>query len=172
MADALQTSTEPVLRAVLPSDGEAIARIYNHYIEHTVVTFETDPVEADVMTARIGEAIDDGLPYFVAEIDGEVAGFAYASKWKGRCAYRYSVESTVYLDPGQTGKGLGSRLYQELIEAIREMGMHAIIGGISLPNEASIALHEKLGFEKTGQFVEVGYKFDRWVDVGYWQLTL
>ena len=172
MANAARESTDPVLRSAKPDDGQAVARIYNHYIEHTVVTFETDTVESDAMASRIRESLDDGLPYFVAEVDGEVAGFAYASKWKGRCAYRYSVESTVYLDPAATGKGLGSRLYEKLIDAIREMGMHAVIGGISLPNDASVGLHEKLGFKKTGQFPEVGYKFERWVDVGYWQLIL
>ena len=136
------------------------------------MTFETDPVDGRDMASRIGESVDNGLPWLVAEIDGAVAGFACASKWKGRCAYRYSLESTVYLDPELTGRGLGTELYAALIDAIRALGMHAVIGGISLPNPASVALHEKLGFRKTGQFIEVGYKFDRWVDVGYWQLVL
>ena len=149
-----------------------MAGIYNHYIRETVVTFETDPVTADDMTLRIREAQSDALPWLIAEVDGHVAGYAYASKWKGRCAYRYSVESTVYLDPKYTGRGLGSLLYVALIDAIRELKMHAVIGGISLPNEASVALHEKLGFRKVGTFGEVGHKFDRWIDVGYWQLIL
>lgn len=167
-----KATREATLRGAIADDGAAVAAIYNHYIAHTVVTFETEPVEGSVMSERIAESLDDGLPYLVAVLDGKVRGFAYASKWKGRCAYRYSVESTVYLDPGCTGGGIGTRLYAALIGEIREMGMHAIIGGISLPNEASVALHEKLGFVKVGQFSEVGYKFDGWVDVGYWQLTL
>ncbi len=166
------STREATLRSATADDGPAVAAIYNHYIAHTVVTFETEPVEDAVMSERIAESLNEGLPYLVAAIDGKVGGFAYASKWKGRCAYRYSVESTVYLDPERTGGGIGTRLYEALIDEIREMGMHAIIGGISLPNDASVALHEKLGFAKVGQFSEVGYKFERWVDVGYWQLTL
>jgi phosphinothricin acetyltransferase len=169
---AASRTSQATLRGATPEDGAAVAAIYNYYIRETVVTFETEPVEDSVMTGRIAEALADGLPYLVAMHDGKVAGFAYASKWKGRCAYRYSVESTVYLDPGCTGGGIGTQLYRALIDEIRALNMHAVIGGISLPNDASVALHEKLGFKKVGQFSEVGFKFDRWVDVGYWQLTL
>lgn len=172
MTTAASTTTEAALRSATPEDGAAVAAIYNHYIRETVVTFETEPVQDSVMSGRIAESLADGLPYLVATRDGNVAGFAYASKWKGRCAYRYSVESTVYLDPERTGGGIGSLLYRALIDEIGALNMHAVIGGISLPNDASVALHEKLGFEKVGQFREVGFKFDRWVDVGYWQLTL
>lgn len=172
MTTAASTTTEAALRSATPEDGAAVAAIYNLYIRETVVTFETEPVQDSVMSGRIAESLADGLPYLVATRDGKVAGFAYASKWKGRCAYRYSVESTVYLDPECTGGGIGTLLYRALIDEIGALNMHAVIGGISLPNDASVALHEKLGFEKVGQFSEVGFKFDRWVDVGYWQLTL
>ena len=124
------------------------------------------------MAARIDEIEKLELPWLVAESSGDVLGFAYASKWKGRCAYRYSVESTIYLDPDRTGNGTGTELYASLLDAIRTTSTHAVIGGISLPNDASVALHEKLGFRKVGHFDEVGYKFDQWVDVGYWQVTL
>jgi len=97
-------------------------------------------------------------------------GYAYASKWKSRCAYKYSVETTVYLRPEVKGQGIGSKLYKELLTQLKEKNIHAAIGGIALPNDASIALHEKLGFKKIGQFKEVGYKFDKWIDVGYWEL--
>ena len=103
---------------------------------------------------------------------GTALGYAYASKWKGRCAYRFAVETTVYLDAPAHGRGLGRRLYERLLAALRESGMHVAIGGIALPNPASIALHEKLGFRKVGQFEEVGFKLGRWVDVGYWQVML
>jgi len=99
-------------------------------------------------------------------------GYCYASKWKGRCAYRYSVESTVYLSPDATGKGIGSKLYGTLLAELRQRQFHTVIGGIALPNPASVALHEKLGFEKVAQFRQVGNKFGRWIDVGYWQLLL
>ncbi len=161
-----------LIRPAVPLDAPALAGIYNHYVRHTVVTFETDPVSPGEMSARLAETASASLPWRVAESNGLVLGYAYASKWKGRCAYRYSVESTVYLDKAQTGKGVGLRLYTDLVAAITACGMHAAIGGIALPNAASVALHERLGFRKAGQFEQVGYKQERWVDVGYWQLLL
>ena len=160
------------VRAISDTDAEPVTRIYNHYITNTIVTFETEPVDSADMLNRIHETSDAGLPWIVAETGAGVAGFAYASRWKGRCAYRFSVESTIYLDAEQTGRGLGKRLYSRLIDEIRAMSMHSVIGGISLPNDASVRLHEKLGFKKIGQFEQVGHKFDRWIDVGYWQLLL
>ena len=153
-------------------DATAIAAIYNHYVATTCITFETEPVPAEQMGERIAETTASRLPWLVVEEDGAVLGYAYASKWKGRCAYRYSVESTVYLDPARQGKGIGKTLYVALIDALRASSLHAVIGGIALPNAASIALHERLGFEKVAQFREVGFKQGRWIDVGYWQLLL
>lgn len=153
-------------------DAEAITRIYNHYVRDTIITFEVDELETTAMEQRIEETNAAGLPWLVAERGGRVAGYACASKWKSRCAYRYSVESTIYLDPEQTGRGIGRPLYAALLDGIRNCSMHVAIGGIALPNPASIALHESLGFRKIGQFEQVGYKFDQWIDVGYWQLTL
>jgi len=154
----------------MPSDADDIAAIYNHYIEQTVVTFEEDAVTAEDIATRIAETAHQELPYMVAEDSGgTVIGYAYASKWKGRCAYRYSVEVTVYLAPDQGGQGVGTQLYQHLFEWLGKSGFHVAIGGISLPNPASIALHEKFGMEKVGHFHEVGFKFGEWVDVGYWQ---
>src|SRR6476619_913864 len=158
------------IRPANESDAASLARIYNHYVAATCVTFETDPVSPKDMADRIVETQNASLPWLVAEASGEVIGYAYASKWKGRCAYRFSVESTVYLEATKTGKGIGSQLYIELTAAIRALSMHTVIGGIALPNEQSIALHERLGFKKVAHFEQVGYKQDRWVDVGYWQL--
>ncbi len=160
------------IRPAAVGDAAAIARIYNHYIRDTVATFESDTVTATEIAQRIAAIQDAGLPWLLAVDAGAVLGYAYASRWKGRCAYRYSVESTIYLAPGATGRGIGGQLYAAVIEAIRGTGMHVVIGGISLPNDASVRLHEALGFRKIGQFEEVGYKFGRWIDVGYWQLTL
>jgi len=160
------------IRTAEHADAAAVAAIYNHYVATTCITFETDPVSPDDMAGRIDEAGEAKLPWLVA-VDGDaIAGYAYASKWKGRCAYRYSVESTVYLDPACTGRGHGKALYVALVDALRERGLHAVIGGIALPNEASIALHERLGFEKVAHFKQVGFKQERWIDVGYWQLLL
>ena len=161
-----------MIRDATPSDAAALARIYNQYVLDTTVTFEETAVSETEMAARIAEVQASGLPWLVAEDDaGLVLGHAYASKWKGRCAYRFAVETTVYLDAAVHGRGLGRQLYERLLATLRETGMHVAIGGIALPNPASIALHEKLGFRKVGQFEEVGFKFGRWVDVGYWQLT-
>ncbi len=159
------------IRAVEAGDTEAIARIYNHYILNAIATFKEKAVAVPEMAGRIGEATGASMPWVVAERAGEVVGYAYASKWKGRCAYRYSVESGLYLDPAATGQGIGTRLYEALLAALRERGVHVVIAGIALPNPASVALHEKCGFRKIGHFEEVGFKFGHWVDVGYWQLT-
>ena len=160
------------IRSAKESDAASLARIYNHYISATCATFETGLIGPKEMEERIAETQNASLPWLVAEESGEILGYAYASKWKGRCAYRFSVESTVYLDTASTSKGIGSQLYSGLIAAIRALSMHAVIGGIALPNERSIALHERLGFKKVAHFEQVGYKQDRWVDVGYWQLLV
>lgn len=104
--------------------------------------------------------------------DGDVIGYAYASKWKGRCAYRFAVETSVYVDSSARGAGVGTVLYEALFAALGGRGIHAAIGGIALPNEASIALHERFGMKKVAHFEQVGFKFDRWIDVGYWQRLL
>ena len=121
------------------------------------------------MLQRLSDNLDADLPWLVAEQGQEVVGFAYASKWKGRTAYRYSVEVTVYLSHLMTSKGFGSALYTKLFDILRGKSIHVVLGGISLPNEASIALHEKFGMTKVAHFEEVGHKFGHWVDVAYWQ---
>jgi L-amino acid N-acyltransferase YncA len=155
-----------MIRSATTDDVVQICEIYNHYVMQTAITFEEQPVAPDDMTQRMAEVLE-ALPWLVCEEDGKLRGFAYASKWKGRCAYRYSVESTVYLDPHATGQGIGSLLYQFLLAELRERGMHVVIGGIALPNEASVFLHEKFGFRKVAHFKEVGQKFEKWIDVGY-----
>jgi phosphinothricin acetyltransferase len=109
----------------------------------------------------------------VAEEEDSIVGYAYANPWKQqRTAYRFSVEITVYVKQGCVKRGVGSALYTRLFELLRERGIHSVIGGIAQPNDASIALHEKMGLSKVAHFREVGFKHGRWVDVGYWQLTL
>ncbi|HEX5313338.1 MAG TPA: arsinothricin resistance N-acetyltransferase ArsN1 family B [Gammaproteobacteria bacterium] len=158
------------IRPIVPADAAAIADIYNHYILSTVITFEEEAVTAPQIAARIEEVRRADLPWLVAESDGVLLGYANATKWKGRCAYRHSAESGIYLASEATGRGIGTRLYRELLAALARRGVHAVIAGIALPNPASIALHEKCGFGKIGHFREVGFKFERWIDVGYWQL--
>lgn len=160
-----------MIRDIHAGDARQICEIYNYYVENTITTFEELPVSTEEMKSRIKQAIQH-LPWIVYEKKGQIIGYAYASKWKSRCAYKYSVETTVYLKNGMEGNGIGSLLYEELIRQLKHKNYHAAIGGISLPNEASAALHEKFGFKKIGQFKEVGYKLDTWIDVGYWELIL
>jgi L-amino acid N-acyltransferase YncA len=153
------------------TDAAAIAEIYNYYVRGTVVTFEETPVSVDEMARRIDD-IGVRFPWLVWEDGGAVVGYAYASAWKSRSAYRFSVESTIYLAASHQGGGIGAKLYGALLAELKPRGFHTAVGGIALPNPASVALHEKLGFKRIAQFAEVGRKFDRWVDVGYWQLIL
>jgi L-amino acid N-acyltransferase YncA len=161
-----------MIRPALPADAEAIARICNYYILNTVITFEELVITPQDITRRLDDVYTASLPWLVAVSSGRIVGYAYASMWKERSAYRYSVESTVYLDPEALGVGFGSQLYENLLTNLRQQKLHTVIGGIALPNEASIRLHEKCGFRKVAHFKEVGHKFGQWVDVGYWQLTL
>jgi len=160
-----------MIRKVQKSDAQDICSIYNHYIRNSIATFDEEPLNVEQMEERIVMATDE-LPWLVFEEKDRILGYAYASKWKGRCAYRFSVESTIYLSPESTGRGIGLKLYKALIHRLSELSYHSIIGGISLPNPASITLHEKLGFEKVAHFKEVGWKMDRWIDVGYWELIV
>jgi L-amino acid N-acyltransferase YncA len=158
-----------LIRVAGQADAAGIADIYNHYIANTVVTFEENAVAAVDIGERIQATARLDLPWLVAGDNGEITGYAYASKWNGRCAYRHTVEIAVYLSPGRTNQGLGSMLYEALFAQLRKQSIHVVIGGIALPNPGSIALHEKFGMKKVGHFEQVGFKFGRWVDVGYWQ---
>ena len=161
-----------MIRPVTTADATQICAIYNHYIETSVISFELTPVSKEQMILRIEQIEALGLPWLVA-MDGEqLLGYAYATTWKARIAYRYSVEITVYLAQQGTAKGIGTALYQALFEALESRDVHAVVACIALPNPHSVALHEKFGMRKVGHFNEVGQKFDRWLDVGYWQINL
>lgn len=160
-----------MIRDAAPSDAAAMAGIYNHYVMETVVTFEEEPVAAAEMARRIEAVQAASLPWLVAEEGSRVAGYAYATPWKARSGYRFSAEITVYLSPEHGGRGIGSKLYGQLFPILQDRGIHAVMGGIALPNDASVALHEKFGLRKVAHFKEVGFKLDRWIDVGYWQRT-
>jgi phosphinothricin acetyltransferase len=160
-----------MIRPALISDAPAICAIYNHYITSTTVTFEEALVTAADMEQRIRD-ISAKLPWLVFEQDGQVAGYAYATPWRVRSAYRFSVESTVYVAPLQIRRGIGAQLYNALLERLRGADVRVVLGGIALPNSASVALHEHFGFEKAAHLRQVGRKFDQWIDVGYWQLLL
>lgn len=162
-----------MIRKVRTEDAEAICNIYNYYVDDTIITFEEKPVDVAEMRSRIGQ-INANLPWFVycdENHQEKIFGYAYAASWRSRSAFQYSVESSVYIDKNHVGKGIGSKLYQELINKLISLDFHAIIGGIAIPNDESIKLHERLGFEKVAHFNQVGKKFDQWIDVEYWQLS-
>jgi len=160
-----------MIRQVKESDAEEMCRIYNKYIAGTTITFEEIPLLADEMASRV-KNITQNYPWLVYEENGRVLGYTYASRWKERSAYRYSVETGIYIDSDYIGKGIGTLLKEELLKALKGKSIHSVICGIALPNQASIALCEKFGFEKIAHFKEVGYKLGKWVDVGYWELIL
>jgi len=160
-----------MLRKVRTDDVSRICDIYNHYVMHTPVTFEEIPVTAAEMQSRILK-VTETLPWLVSEEDGKLIGYCYASKWRVRTAYRHSVEATVYMHPASVGKGKGAELLGALLAELRAREVHCVMGGVALPNPASIALLEKFGLSQVAHFREVGYKFGTWIDVGYWQLML
>ncbi|WP_218188320.1 GNAT family N-acetyltransferase [Desulfosarcina cetonica] len=137
-----------MIRDVQKNDAETICSIYNHYIENSVITFEEKVVPALEMEKRIQNIINN-FPWIVYEENSSILGYAYASRWKSRHAYRYSVESTVYLSKIAVGRGIGTKLYQTLIDRLRRISVHTVMGGIALPNQASVALHEKWGLKKS-----------------------
>lgn len=160
------------IRPGVAADATSLARIYNHYIRETVVTFEEQPVPDAEMASRLQKVQGDSFPWLVAVRAGDVVGYAYASQWKPRSGYRFAAEVSVYLDPGHVDQGIGSALYRQALSTLQASGIHVAIGGVALPNDASVKLHEKLGFEKVAHFREVGFKFHRWIDVAYWEKFL
>jgi len=161
-----------MIRTATKADTAKIAEIYNYYITQTSITFEKEPVSADEIYSRISDVLNSSLPWLVVENDDGLVGYAYATKWRARPAYKHSVETTVYLSKDHSGKGFGKLIYSNLIAQLTSTGFHTAIGGIALPNEASVRLHETLGFKKVAHFQEVGYKFEKWIDVGFWQIML
>jgi len=143
----LSKTRKIMIRPATISDAPAIAAIYNPYVATTTITFEEAQVSDQEMTQRIKD-VTVNLPWYVFESDDQIVGYAYATPWRTRCAYRLSVESTVYVSAGHAGKGIGTQLYRTLIDDLRQRAISVVIGGIALPNSASIALHERIGFEK------------------------
>ncbi|MDQ1747615.1 MAG: hypothetical protein QOD07_1878 [Frankiaceae bacterium] len=160
----------PTIRPATPADAAAIAAVYRPYVTDTVISFETEPPDADEIARRM--AAPPLLPWLVAERAGAVTGYAYASAHRARAAYRWSADVSVYLEPGERGRGTGRALYARLVEILRELGYVGAYAGVTLPNPASVGLHEAMGFRPVGVYRGVGHKFGRWYDVGWWQLPL
>jgi len=159
------------IRSARLEDAGRICEIYNNYVQNTEISFEEDLVKQEEMARRI-EAITLYYPWIVYEWEGSILGYAYASRWKDRSAYRFVAETTVYVSVDHLGEGLGSALMEELLRRLAALDLHALMAVIALPNEKSVAIHEKFGFRKAAHFSEVGYKHGRWIDVGYWEKML
>ena len=161
-----------MIRTVKFQDARAIANIYDEYIKHSVISFETEPLSLQEMQSRIVE-ISAHYPYYVYEQqDGEILGYCYAHVWKERDAYKHTLETTVYLSPEHKGEGIGTSLMQRLIGECCRQGYHALIACITEGNEASILMHSKLGFKQVSHFEKVGFKFGRWLGVVDYELLL
>ena len=159
------------IRLAQTSDAGAIAAIYRPIVETTAVSFETVAPDAAAMAGRIAERLQ-WLPWLVCDVDGAIAGFTYASKHRERAAYRWSVDTSVCIDPGVRRRGVGRGLYRSLFAILAAQGFVNAYAGIALPNDASVRLHEAVGFTPIGVYTRVGYKFGLWHDVGWWQRPL
>jgi len=159
------------IRPVTLDDAKDIADIYNYFITETTVSFETQPLTVKEMAARIRD-ISAVFPYFVYEEDGKILGYCYAHLWKERAAYSKTLETTIYLHKDATHRGIGSMMVNHLTDLCRTQGFHALIACITEGNEASIKMHEKIGFRKVSEYQQVGRKFGKWLDVVDMELLL
>jgi L-amino acid N-acyltransferase YncA len=157
-----------VIAPAAPADLPRVAEIFAHYVRSSVITFETEPPTVAGWRRRLdGQRAPGGLPFLVAREHGDVAGYAYATPWRPKPAYQHTVEDTVYLDPGRTGRGLGRALLGELLDQCRQLGARqvvAVIADAGPASAASIALHRSLGFACVGRLTGVGRKHGRWID--------
>ena len=164
--------SDVTLRPFYWGDIPAITAIYRHYVEHSTATFDLEAPGATAMAEKFGHMVDEGHPVIVAERNGAVVGYAYASTYRPRPAYRFTCEDSIYLHPDATGAGLGKTLLNELIAQSRSYGFKQMIAVITSEGAGSVALHEKLGFRHIGRHDKLGLKFDRWLDIIHMQLEL
>jgi L-amino acid N-acyltransferase YncA len=165
------SSADITIRVAEPGDADAVAAIYAPIVRETAISFETEPPSSDEMAARIETTLATH-PWLVAERGGEVVGYAYGSQHQQRAAYRWSVNVTAYIDATARRAGVGRALYGSLIPILRAQGFRSAFAGITLPNEASVGLHEAVGFTPLGVYHHVGFKLGAWRDVGWWRLAL
>ena len=155
------------IRKATLDDACAVCNIYNHYIENTVITFETVPISEVEARERINDIINSGHLFYIGEIDNKMIGFYYTKRWNNRFAYATTVEESIYLDKDETNKGYGTLLLEHLLKNIDKNTIHVLIAGICIPNESSVRLHEKFGFKQISYMKEIGRKFDQWRNVGH-----
>jgi L-amino acid N-acyltransferase YncA len=161
----------PTIRAASVDDAAACLAIYAPIVRETSISFELEPPSVEEFAGRIAQA-RERHEWLVAERDGAVTGYAYANTFRARAAYRFACESSVYVADSERGRRTGERLMRHLVERLRALGFAQVIAGATLPNPASAALHERLGFRHVGRFEGVGHKFGAWHAVGFWQLDL
>ncbi len=154
------------------SDIPAITAIYRHYVDDTVITFETEPPGEAEMAERFGKLLTLRHPLIVVEQAGQVVGYAYASFYRPRAAYRFTCEDSIYLSKDVVGRGIGGRLLDRLLEDSRAAGFRQMIAVITAERANSVRLHERAGFQHVGRYEAVGYKFDRWLDIVHLQKAL
>ncbi len=159
------------MRVARAEDAEGILAIYAPIVRETTISFELEPPTVEEMRGRI-EATLAKLPWLVCDSNGEIAGYAYASRHRERAAYQWSVDVSVYVREKERGKGLGRGLYTPLLGMLEDLGYYSALAGIALPNPASVGLHEAMGFRPIGIYRSIGYKLGAWRDVGWWQKQL
>ncbi|MHA0363650.1 arsinothricin resistance N-acetyltransferase ArsN1 family B [Sphingomonas aquatilis] len=160
-----------MIRSATPTDAAAIQAIYAPFVQHTAISFEEHPPSVADMEQRIAYALRE-QQFIVHEEGGAIQGYAYSSPHRTRPAYRTSIDVSVYLAPAAHRQGIGRALYTKLLHGAVRQGYHAAFAGIALPNHASVGLHEAMGFTLVGVYRQVGQKFGRWHDVGWWQRLL
>jgi L-amino acid N-acyltransferase YncA len=160
------------IRSAKETDLQQMLDIYNEIIANTTAVFQYDLHTIDMRKEWFAQKQKEGFPVFVAAENDEIVGFSTIGAFRNWQAYRFSVENSVYVKAGKRGKGIGKLLLQPLIDASKQMGMHTIIAGIVAENETSILLHKQFGFVEVAYFKEVGYKFDRWLDLKFLQLII
>jgi len=166
------TNQSPIIRNATVDDLPGILEIYNHAIINTTAVYSEQPHTLDMRLAWYNDRVNNGFPVFVAEINGAIAGFSTFGHFRAWPCYRYTVEHSVYVHIDHRGKGLAKLLMQPLIDRAREMKLHAMIAGIDAENEVSYKLHQSFGFVEVAHFKEVGFKFNRWLDLKFMELIL
>jgi len=160
-----------MIRPLDVNDAQQLLDIYNYYVLNTSVTFDIEASTIENFKDKLN-AIKSDYPFIVFEEDNKILGYAYGSKFRPKPAYNYVVESTVYVKHTAHGKQIGTKLYAELLQQLKNINLHTVLGVLTIPNDASIKLHEKFGFEQVANLREVGFKFGEWQHVGIWQLKL
>ncbi len=160
-----------MIRKYHPKDLQSIIDILNYYVKNDACIFQVEPYTFDEIEKKF-EIIQTTYPIFIEEKDNKVIGFAYGARWRDKPAYARSVETTIYIHPDYLHIGIGEPLYRKLIETLTQMNFHLLVAGMTMPNLGSQRLHEKLGFERVGEFKEAGMKFGKWHNVGFWQMVI